>query len=190
MEPVKIIIRDARPEDAPFLARCIMAGMHFYDFEAEIPAQREIYAGLVESEGRDDTLYTYRNTRIAEIDGIPVGALLSYPGEIFKDLRDKTFRQYWPAFFEEHAGDDLETGPGEYYLDSLAVVPDCRGRGIGRALIADGIRKGTDLGYGKISLIADSDMPHLMRLYESLGFREDGYRHAYGVDFLRMVYTV
>ena len=24
----------------------------------------------------------------------------------------------------------------------------------------------------------------------SLGFREDGYRHAYGVDFLRMVYTV
>ena len=40
-------IRDARPSDAPFLAMIVMAGMHFYDFETEIPAQREIYAGSI-----------------------------------------------------------------------------------------------------------------------------------------------
>ena len=28
-----IVIRDARPSDAPFLAECILAGMHLYDFE-------------------------------------------------------------------------------------------------------------------------------------------------------------
>ena len=28
-----IVIRDARPTDAPFLAECILAGMHLYDFE-------------------------------------------------------------------------------------------------------------------------------------------------------------
>lgn len=26
-------IRDARPSDAPFLAECIFAGLHLYDFE-------------------------------------------------------------------------------------------------------------------------------------------------------------
>ena len=28
-----LTIRDAKPSDAPFLAECILAGMHFYDFE-------------------------------------------------------------------------------------------------------------------------------------------------------------
>ena len=32
-----MLIRDATPEDAPFLAKCLIAGMHFYDFETEIP---------------------------------------------------------------------------------------------------------------------------------------------------------
>lgn len=184
------IIRDARPEDAPFLAKCIMAGMHFYDFETPTPGQSDIYEGLVECEGRDDTLYTYRHTRIAEVSGLPVGTLLSYPGEIYRELRDKTFRQYWPAFFAEHSGDDPETGPGEYYLDSLAVIPSFRGQGIGSALLRDGIRKGSDLGYKRITLVADSDLPHLVRLYESVGFMPEGHRRAYGVDFQRMVYHI
>ena len=183
-------IRDARPEDAPFLAKCIMAGMHFYDFGTISPEQSDIYEGLVDCEGRDDTLYTYRHTRIAEVSGISVGTLLSYPGEIYWELRDKTFRQYWPAFFAEHSEDDLETGPGEYYLDSLAVIPSFRGQGIGSALLRDGIRKGADLGYKFITLVADSDLPHLVRLYESVGFRPEGRRRAYGVDFQRMVYHI
>lgn len=185
-----VIIRDARPEDAPFLAKCIMAGMHFYDFETPTPVQSEIYEGLVECVGRDDTLYTYRNTRIAEAGGISVGILLSYPGEIYKEVRDKTFRRYWPAFFAEHSGDDLETGPGEYYLDSLAVIPSFRGQGIGSTLLRDGIQKGSALGYRRIALVADSDLPQLVHLYESVGFRPEGHRRAFGVDFQRMVFDV
>ena len=41
---------------------------------------------------------------------------------------------FWPAFFTQFGSDDLETDPGEYYLDSLAVHPDYRRMGIGRAL--------------------------------------------------------
>lgn len=183
-----IIIRDARPSDAPFLAKCIMAGMHFYDFETEVPGDDDIYRSLVGSERRDDLLYTYRNTRVAELGGSAVGALLSYPGEIYKDLRDKTFAELWPDFFSTHGGSDLETCPGEYYLDSLAVLPSFRGQGIGRALLMDGIQKGIRLGYCKIVLLADADMPDLVRLYGSIGFKPAGYRHAFGVDFQRMVF--
>ena len=45
--------RDATPSDAPFLAKCIIAGMHFYDFEPRIPSERDIYDRLVECERRE-----------------------------------------------------------------------------------------------------------------------------------------
>ena len=118
-------IRDAVPSDAPFLAKCILAGMHMYDFEEyQSDNMRDILAGLTKCEVREDTLYTFRNTRVAEVGGEPAGALLSYPGEEYLVLRERTFREYWPAFFEQFTSDDPETDPGEWYLDSLAVHPE------------------------------------------------------------------
>ncbi len=181
-------IRDATPADAPFLALCVMAGMHFHDFEAEIPEDRDIYEGLVGCEKREDLLYSYVRTRVAEVDGKAVGSLLSYPGDMYLETRDRTFAEIWPEFFEMTG--DPETDPGEYYLDSMAVLPECRGRGIGRALMRDAMRKGFSLGYKRIALVVDSSMPRLISLYGTLGFVPDGHRHAFGVDFLRMVCTV
>lgn len=187
---LQVCIRPARPEDADFLARCIMAGMHFYDFEEELSADNAaILENLTSCEKRPDTLYSFSRTRVAEIDGKAAGALLSYPGNLYKDLRESTFQEYWPGFFTQFADDDPETDPGEYYLDSLAVLPEYRGRGIGRALLKDGIRIGLDLGYKQIALVADADMPHLIRLYESAGFVPADRRHAFGIDFQRMIYS-
>lgn len=56
------------------------------------------------------------------------------------------------------------SGTGEYYLDTLAVLPEYRRRGIAA-------------GYDLITLVVDSNMPDLIRLYESVGF-------------LRMTYSV
>jgi len=182
------IIRDARPTDAPFLAKCIMAGMHFYDFETDIPDDSDIFERLIECERREDLLYTYRYTRVVEMDGTPVGSLLSYPGEIYREMRHKTFGELWPDLAQMDAESEMETGPGEYYLDTLAVVPSCRHHGIGKALLLDGIRKGESLGYDRVALVADSGMPHLVRLYESIGFVPADHRRAFGVDFQRMIY--
>lgn len=88
------------------------------------------------------------------------------------------------------AESEQETDPGEYYLDSLAVLPECRHRGIGQALLLDGIQLGTSRGYRQIALVADSEYPHLIRLYESIGFVPADHRLAFGVDFQRMVYHV
>ena len=183
-----MIIRDARPEDAPFLAKCIMSGMHLYDFEECVPEQMAgIFSGLSVCETLDDTLYTYRNTRVAEVNGNQAGALLSYPGEEYLSRKERTFREFWPGYFSEHGADKPETDPGEWYLDSLAVHPEFRKMGIGKALLQDGIRKGLEEGFSKVALVADPEYPHLVRLYESLGFVPEETRHAFGTDFLRMV---
>lgn len=188
-------IRDARPADAPFLARCIAAGMHFYDFEEE-SSGAAVHAGLddiirrlTECEMRDDLLYSYCRTRVAEADGMAVGSLLSYPGDIYREMRHKTFREIWPDLALMDATSEVETDPGEYYLDTLAVLPAYRRKGIGLTLLRDGISRGIGMGYDRIALAADSDCPHLIRLYESAGFFPADHRRAFGVDFLRMVYN-
>lgn len=184
-------IRDGRPSDAHFLAECIMAGMHMYDFEEVLNDDlTDILGRLTSCEAHTDTLYSHARTRVAEVDGTPVAALLSYPGALYRELRDRTFREYWPAYFTEHAKDDPETDPGEYYLDSLAVLPAFRLKGIGKAMLEDGIRRGIEEGFTRIALVADSGMPHLVSLYESMGFTPAEHRHAFGTDFLRMLYTV
>ena len=184
----RLNIRDARPGDAPFLAKCILSSMHLYDFET-YPSDdmAGILSRLTASETIEDTLYTFRNTRVAELNGTLAGALLSYPGEEYLVRRERTFREFWPEYFSEHADDDPETDPGEWYLDSLAVIPEYRRMGIGKALLQDGIRKGLSQGFNRVALVADPEYPHLVRLYKSLGFAPDGTRHAFGTDFLRMV---
>ena len=186
MAPVNI--RDAGPEDAPFLAKCVMAGMHYYDFEPIKPEMEGFYQSLVDCERRTDLLYTFANSRIAEIDGEVAGSLLSYPGDNYKELRHRTFSELWPEYISMDTDSEQETGPGEYYLDTLAVVPEYRHRGIGRALLEDGIRLGMSQDFDLITLVVDSDMPDLVRLYESVGFRSHDHRRIFGVDFLRMAY--
>lgn len=184
-------IRDGRPSEAPFLARCIMAGMHMYEFGDVIDDELSvILERLTACEERTDTLYTHARTRVGEIDGTPVAALLSYPGALYRELKEKTFREYWPAFFEQFASDDPETDPGEYYLDSLAVLPAFRHRGIGQEMIRDSMQIGISQGLTRIALVADSEMPRLVSLYGSLGFVSEEIRHAFGTDFQRMVHNV
>lgn len=185
-----MLIRDATPEDAVFLAKCLIAGMHFYDFETEIPENKDFYLNLVDCEKRTDLLYSYKDSRIAEVDGKVVGSLLSYPGDNYKELRRKSFAVFWPDYMAIDEESEMETGPGEYYLDTLAVLPEYRRRGIGRALLEDGIKKGISAGYNLITLVVDSGMPDLIRLYESVGFKPVEHRWIFRVDFLRMVYSV
>ncbi|MBO4475640.1 MAG: GNAT family N-acetyltransferase, partial [Bacteroidales bacterium] len=112
------------------------------------------------------------------------------PGELYNELRDKTLREYWPAFFTQFNNDESETDPGEYYLDSLAVHPSFRRMGIGRALLEDGIKIGLSEGFTQIALVADAEMPRLINLYASIGFVPADHRNVFGTDFLRMLYTV
>jgi ribosomal protein S18 acetylase RimI-like enzyme len=184
----EVTLRDAREEDAPFLAKCVMAGMHFYDFEEEMtPEAAAIYERLVACERRTDLLYSYVHTRVAEVNGVPAGSLLAYPGEPYKELRHKTFAECWPDLASLDTESEMETGPGEYYLDTLAVVPAYRKHGIGHRLLEDAIGRGRALGYGRIALVADPQYPHLLELYASLGFEPEEKRRVFGVDFQRMV---
>ena len=180
-----ILIRNATADDVPFVAACVLAAVGLYDFRTEsveTPTAEEACS-------RDDTLYSYRNARIATVDGTPIGCLVSYPGAIYEPARKTTF-----AIFERDGHHvpptDTECFPDEYYLDSMAILPAFRGYGIGKLLMQDGIRIASEAGLKKVSLLVESGRDALAKYYGSLGFLPEREIDAFGDRYTRMVLSM
>lgn len=60
--------------------------------------------------------------------------------------------------------------PGEYYLSKMAVLPDARGRGHGRAVAQAYLEAGRQLGHEAFCLDVAAANTVARDLYESLGF--------------------
>jgi ribosomal protein S18 acetylase RimI-like enzyme len=60
---------------------------------------------------------------------------------------------------------------GETEMQRLAVAPNARGRGIGRALVADCIERSRGMGGVRLVLWTQPAMSSAQRLYEAAGFR-------------------
>ena len=172
MQPVLPIVqlRDAASDDAPFIARVVLAGIDMLDIDAVLPdEQHAIYEHLMDI-CRMDTLYSYWNTRIAEVDGNRVGALVAYDGARYAALRAKTFGLVQQTSGMDLSRNAMETGLGEFYLDSMAILSDYRGLGIGKMLMRDRMDYAFCNGFQKVTLLVDKDKPRLQHYYESLGF--------------------
>jgi ribosomal protein S18 acetylase RimI-like enzyme len=61
--------------------------------------------------------------------------------------------------------------PGILELAKLAVAPEARGRGLGRALVEACLGLARRRGIGRVVLVSSSRLGAALSLYESLGFR-------------------
>lgn len=183
VEP-EITIARGTPEMVPLIAKCAMAAIERYDFADDMDDdQSELYDWLLDICGRTDTLYSYRNTLVAKIDDEVVGCLISYPGDDYEAKRAFTF-----AALDGAGPSDTETGPGEYYLDTLALLPAARGHRIGLRLMESVIDYATrELGYDRFTLLVDEDKPRLEAYYTMLDFQRDAKVHFMGHPYYRMV---
>ena len=173
MQPVLpiVLLRDATLDDAPFIARVVLAGIDMLDIDATLPdEQHSIYEHLMDICSMSDTLYSFCNTRIAEIDGNLVGALVAYDGARYAALRAKTFGLVQQTSGMDLSRNAMETSSGEFYLDSMAILSDYRGLGIGKMLMRDRMDYALRNGFQKITLLVDKDKSRLQRYYESEGF--------------------
>jgi ribosomal protein S18 acetylase RimI-like enzyme len=175
-------------DDAPFIARVVLAGIDMLDIDAVLPdEQRAIFEHLIEICRMDDTLYSYCNTRIAEVDGKPVGALVAYYGACYAKMREKTFGLVQQTSGMDLSRNAMETGPGEFYLDSMAILSDYRGVGIGKMLMRDRVDFALNNGFQKVTLLVDKDKPRLQQYYESEGFAFGGELFVFGSWYNKLV---
>ena len=169
MKSENIIVREARREDAATIAQAV--AMAIGD-EVALRAYcgDDYIAVLIEMAAREATQYSWQNGLIAEVDGIVAGAVVGYDGGRLGVLREGTFDVLRELVGRTPTIVD-ETEVGEYYLDSVAVLPEFRGLGVGRELVAAFCEKAFAEGHERVGLIVDFDNPQAEKLYTSLGFR-------------------
>ena len=176
-------IQDARIEDCEFVARGICMALHF------VPDEKKI-KGIAEICQREDVLYSYRHAIIAWEDDEPIGLCLCYDGGKYHEMRKVTF----PLFESLMGGDsnheqmDLENAEdeavaGEYYFDSLAVMPEWRNRGVAARLMQAQKDKAKAMGFKKSTLLVDPENTGAQYLYKKMGFEEDTDVYAFGQTF-------
>ncbi|MCM1452647.1 MAG: GNAT family N-acetyltransferase [Clostridium sp.] len=180
-------IRKGLKGDAGLIADAVAMAIG-YDGAKEYVGDK-FFVGLEEAAQREDTQYSYRNALVAVVGGKPVGAIVGYDGGKLKELRDASLsviRKYQPGLVIT----EDETEDGEFYLDSLCVLPEYRGNGIGRRLIEAMIDKGMQEGHRRFGLLVDFENPKAEKLYVELGFKQVGCRPFIGHQMKHMQKTI
>lgn len=187
-------IDNATREDASLIADAILEAIGpeiTANLAGESHTVKDVHDMFRRLAERADTQYSYLNTRIAHTDDdTPAGVCVSYDGADLKRLRREFFRVAtatlgWEITDEEIENLPGETEPDEFYLDTLMVLPQFRGHGIAKALIADAARKANRAGK-PLGLLCDLDNHRAYRLYESVGFHHAGIRPFAGHDMYHM----
>ena len=133
-----------------------------------LAAFRKMMTMLVE---REDSQYSYRNTLVAMDADRVVGISVSYDGGLLHELRRAFIEAAKEHIGKDHTGMDDETQAGELYLDSLAVLPEYRRRGIARKLLLATKERANRMGLPCVGLLVDKGNPIGEALYASVGFQ-------------------
>lgn len=177
-------IETATRGDASLIADAIIAAVGpeiTSGLAGEDHTEADVHAIFRRLAEREDSQYSYRNTRIArDTAGEPMGVCVSYDGEDLKRLRRPFFAEANSVLgwgLSEAQIEDLpgETSSDEFYLDTLMTLPRFRGQGVAKALIADARSKASAVGK-PLGLLCDIDNDRARRLYDSVGFKYCGLR--------------
>lgn len=167
-------IKEATKEQAGEIARLIMMAMtddcclYFCGEGYGLEDFHRMMTSLVE---RNDSQYSYANTLVAVDGSRVVGIAVSYDGGRLHELRRVFVETAKARIGKDHSGMDDETQAGELYLDSLAVLPEYRRRGIARRLIQATKVRAEDMGLPLVGLLVDKGNPDGEALYTSVGFQ-------------------
>lgn len=163
-----IIIRYARKEEAAHIAELFLLAWPVDEImESNGLAYEQLHESITLAAASEETIYSYENTLVAEIDGKIAGAMCAYNGADYQRLKQPIVDRLGP---DSGFAQLKETDAGEFYLDSVGVHPEYRGRGIASRLFEAQCERAASLGHKVAGLIVDVDKPQAEALYARLGF--------------------
>lgn len=186
-----MIIRPAQREDASAIAK------HIAMAEGEMMT---LFTGSEDKKTQHDWVekfilstvpnrYSLGNCLVADIDGKAVGMVLAFPADaqpgldtiLVEDLNRRGHSLTQLSF---------EGIAGTYYLSTMGVDPDQRGKGVGAALMNAAMENGRELGFGRVSLLVSLDKPRAQALYERQGFLVVQPYEIAGTKYNKMIKTI
>ncbi len=178
-------IRYARKEEASQIAALFMLAWPVEDIlESNGITYDQLHESMTAIAAAEETIYSYRNTFVAEADGKVVGAMCAYDGAEYQRLKQPVI----DIMGKDSGFAQLkETEAGEFYLDSVGVRPEYRGRGIASGLFEAQCARAASSGHKMAGLIVDVDKPKAEALYARLGFTYSDDKDFFGHPMKHMV---
>jgi GNAT superfamily N-acetyltransferase len=164
-----MILRAALPSDAYALAELsLMAGDGMYEFLLEEMAPREMLAGLMARNMRQDTgANSWRHCWVAEEQGV-VGMIHAFPAAWLRDEeRDILPRDRVQLLDPVDQAQDWDS----FLVNAVAVRSPCRRQGIGGRLMEWAIQQARAGGFARLSMNVWQDNTAARALCEQAGFR-------------------
>ena len=170
-----VTIRQAQVSDAASIAEGIYEA--FLLPGSEVENQPNFHQQWIDTLtaicAQPDTQYSYTNTLVAEVDGEIAGIMITVDGAIYRMQRERMFPQLKDLFNTafgpgwEEMEDEAQTG--ELYVDSIAVFPAYRHRGIGTTLLSHAQQRAKELNIPLVTLAVEPTNSAKL-LYQELGF--------------------
>jgi ribosomal protein S18 acetylase RimI-like enzyme len=162
-------ISDATLKDARHLAYLVNLageGMPFYFWRSMCTPGQAVIDHGTERATRETGDFSYRNARIYRQDGEVTSALIAFQLDDPYQIDDlETCPDYIHPLIHLEA-----KGPGDWYINVLAVYEPYRRKGIANALLEDSFRRGRKAECTATSLIVHSTNEAAKQLYENKGF--------------------
>jgi len=181
------MIRKATPADADFAAPLIYEAIG--DVAHTLTGTSEAVGAISDMRrffAQTGNRLSYENAVIALDGDKPIGLALFYHGSQTAIL-DRPFVEH----VEKETGKTphivKEARDGEFYLDTVVVSGGYRGKGIGKLLLEAFEQESKRRGHEKIALLVDEENQRACKLYESIGYSEDGMIEVSGHLFSHMV---
>ncbi|EON74107.1 GNAT family N-acetyltransferase [Lysinibacillus sphaericus] len=167
---MSISIRQAQPQDAHAVVPLIIDAIG--DIANRLTGEQTpeaVEQALIVLFKREDNRHSYLNTFVAVEDEQVLGILVYYNGEQAIDM-DANLVKWLEAKNAPSIVIDKEAHEDEYYIDTICVAPEARGKGIGTLLLQFAIEQTEKLGFTKLSLNVETQKEDARRLYERTGF--------------------
>lgn len=113
---------------------------------------------------REGTNFSYENCTVVECEGKVIGMLVAFPMHVDPDEEPETDPVLAPYM-------ELEED-NSYYICGVALLPDFRGKGFGKQLMALAEKQAKEKGFEKMSLVVFAENVGAKKLYQKLGYIE------------------
>ena len=192
-----IVIRPGRRDDAPFIGKTITEAMGhelcvgLAEGEENLSNVLKLFTDLAATETAQ---YSYKNTLIAvDKEDKRIGAIIFYDGAGLREMRKDFIAKAneflgWDVTVKEADNWEPETNSKEIYLDSLYVIHEYRNRGIASSLIKAAMERYKDIGK-PFGLLVEPHNTKAHKLYNKLGFKEDGVNNFCGEPMIHLSYN-
>lgn len=179
------MIRKATKTDAKQLveiAYLVLAELYepIAETAMEIAKQKSDLATLIQ---KKLVPMSYENVTVFEMDEKIIGAVWSYDYATFSTMLDNLYQLEKEGFLIPHLVE--EAAINDYYIDTIAVLPQARGKKVAQQLLQTIINEQNEKA---IALIVDSKKELPLHLYQKLGFAIDEERQMYGSIYYYMHY--